>query len=360
MWLGYKMFKFIVLIGMIFMSSFEVLALDLEKINFLIKNSARPFNGIVLIAENNTIVYEKVYGEYGNPKINNQFIIGSISKQITAAILLKLVDGGLVDLNAPITQYLPDLNQNLSTVKVRHLLNHTSGIVDLNKPLEFESGSTFKYSPIIGYHLASKIAEKVTHKSYMVLLDEILKEAGMHHSGLTFSEDLSKNYAAFPLLSHSFKENEQHVIQALSILGEEEQRYDSSWNAGGGIISTAYDLLAWNLALHEGHLLSSKIYPEMITPTTTREHPRYGSVGYGFGIQVSEKDNILELSHSGYIDGYISTVLYYPKQKTSIIILENVSWNIKDVKRAFSIHDQIRDIFREGILGLKGNQNKVK
>lgn len=127
-------------------------------------------------------------------------------------------------------------------------------------------------------------------------------------------------------------------------MGEEGKLYDRSWNPGGGIIATAHDLVIWNEMLHQGHLLSIHNYKQMITPSSKREHPRYGKIGYGFGVQLLEKDGYHEISHSGYIDGYASTLIYYPQSKISVVILENVSWDITDVIRVYKVHDDIRNI----------------
>jgi hypothetical protein len=87
----------------------------------------------------------------------------------------------------------------------------------------------------------------------------------------------------------------------------------------------------------------------MIIPSSQREHPRYGKIGYGLGVQLLEKDGYREISHSGYIDGYASTLIYYPQSKISLVILENVSWNIADVIRVYKVHDDIRNIIRSNL-----------
>lgn len=306
------------------------------------------FNGIILIRADDQIVYQKSIGLFGSPTLENQFLIGSISKQFTATIILNLVDKGLIELNKPISAYLPELIDDWTQrVTVKHLLNHTSGIIDTGKPLAFTPGTKFIYNPAVAYYLASHIAEKVSGKTYKKLLHELSEKAGLKETTLLSTAHMGTNYYQHPLLAKAFKKENEKVMEVVQT-GEDGEIYDSSWQPGGGIISSANDLAQWNKALHNGKLLSSKSYQEMITPSTERNHPRYGKVGYGFGVQLLEKDGYLEISHSGFIDGYISTLLYYPAIKASMIMLENVSWD-GDMKHIFKVHDAIRNSVRQYI-----------
>src|SRR5204862_3147035 len=123
--------------------------------------------------------------------------------------------------------------------------------------------------------------------------------------------------------------------------------YEQSWNPGAGVITTARDLLRWNLALHNGKILSSKTYIQMVTSSISRNHPRYGLIGYGYGLQLINKDDFLEISHNGYLDGFTSTLIYYPKSKVSLIILENVTRTDDETRHVYSFHDNIREIVRK-------------
>lgn len=102
-----------------------------------------------------------------------------------------------------------------------------------------------------------------------------------------------------------------------------------------------------NTCLHGGKLLKALTYRAMITPTPSakRSH-RWGVLGYGYGIQVSDREGLQELSHSGYVPGYISTLIYYPKQLFSVVVLENTAWLTNDISRVFSVHDRLREIIR--------------
>ena len=100
----------------------------------------KPFNGVILISQKGKTKYSKLYGysdiDKKEPlKQNDQFVIGSISKQFTAVLVLREFDKGNLDLFTPIHKYLPELTQSWAdTVTIHHLLVHMHGISDLNKP----------------------------------------------------------------------------------------------------------------------------------------------------------------------------------------------------------------------------------
>jgi CubicO group peptidase (beta-lactamase class C family) len=102
------------------------------------------FNGTVLVAEHGKIIYENGFGnasmEWNIPNApDTKFMIGSISKQFTAMLVLQLVDKGLIDLNKTISGYLPYYPENTSRkITVRQLLNHTSGIPDIMNLPDFD------------------------------------------------------------------------------------------------------------------------------------------------------------------------------------------------------------------------------
>ena len=321
-----------------------------NKIDVLVNNSEIDFNGCILVACGEEVVYEKNRGSYGQPTLQDQFLIGSCSKQFTAVLILQLVDQKLIDLKKPIKAYLPELlDEWAGIVTIEQLLNHTSGIKGFGEHLEFEPGTEFKYSPTFSYFLCCQIAERVTGCDFETLLNKLFLSANMKNTGAVIHKDFLVAKNEYPLLIQGFREGDDETIHEVLNFGVDNKVYDYKWIAGGGIISTLHDLIKWNLNLHKGNLISPISYIKMITPSITRNHPRYGTIGYGFGIQVFG-ENGLELSHSGYIDGYMSTLIYYPESEMSVIVLENISRSTKDVIRAFNIHDKLRNLVRFEIL----------
>lgn len=143
----------------------------------------RHFNGVILIAKDEEILFEKAYGFANREEqtlldTQNQFLIASLSKQITATLILLQVDAGRIKLTAPIKTYLPDLPTEWNEVTAHHLLNHTSGIKEMGQPLDFEPGTKFSYSNE-GYDLLGDILEKVVGETFAVLLSNLFRACGM-------------------------------------------------------------------------------------------------------------------------------------------------------------------------------------
>lgn len=303
-------------------------------------NTKRFFNGIILVSQNNKVVYSSVKG-FANLEtkiplvIDNQFIIGSISKQMTAVVVLREVDKGRINLNVPVKKYLPNMPQTwLDSITVHQLLNHTSGVTDWNKPLKFKPSSDFSYSNI-GYELLAKIAENVTKKSYATLTNEIFKICGMKHS---ISPKLNQHKS----LVNSYVEDSTGKVKLV------EGLLIDLGIPSGGMISTAGDLLLWNKNLHGGKLLSPKSYNMMTTASSHREHFIFGKVDYGYGLQIDHKGKTSEIGHSGYATGFASLNFYYPETKTSLIVLENIAWDADNFKDTFKHHMDIRAILEGG------------
>jgi CubicO group peptidase (beta-lactamase class C family) len=304
-------------------------------------NNKRFFNGIILVSQNDKPIYSKVKG-FANLEnklslvLDNQFVIGSISKQMTAVMVLREVDEGRIDLHVPVKKYLPNLPQTwLDSITVHQLLNHTSGVTDWDKPLKFKPSTDFSYSNI-GYELLAKIVENVTKKSYATLTNEVFKICKMKHS---MSPKLNQHKS----LVNSYTEDSTGKIKLV------ENLFKDLGIPSGGMISTANDLLLWNKNLHGGKLLSQKNYSMMTTASSHRNHFIFGEVDYGYGLQIDRKGKTLEIGHSGYATGFASLNFYYPETKTSLIILENIAWDADNFKDTFKHHVDIRAIVGGGL-----------
>ena len=73
------------------------------------KNKFRIFNGIIMIAKNNDVIYSLAHGPYSKPQLNSQFYTTNIAEQITATLILDQADDGIIDLHQPIKKYLPKI-----------------------------------------------------------------------------------------------------------------------------------------------------------------------------------------------------------------------------------------------------------
>ncbi|MFT7684006.1 MAG: D-alanyl-D-alanine carboxypeptidase [Moritella dasanensis] len=305
---------------------------DLESV-FTSADTLRAFSGVAVIAKDNDISFsytsasQSVVVDSAAPTFTLQtpFVIASLSKQMTAALVLREVDQGRVDLDAPITQYLEYLNGKWDAViTVRQLLNHLSGIVAIDKPLKTLPGEVFDYSNT-GYNLLGEIVAKTSAKDYPSLATEMFKRCGMDNTNASSNTNNAVRY------------HEKSVGEPVAMTKD----LPASFAPSAGIISTAVDLVAWNQCLHNSDLLSAQSHLKMVSKAATRQH-RWGDLGYGFGLQLSDGETVQEWSHSGYVLGYISTLSYYPESDTSMILLENISWYPKDMTRVFYYHDQLR------------------
>ena len=304
--------------------------------------TTKPFNGVILISQKGKTKYSKTFGysdidKKESLKLNDQFVIGSISKQFTAVLVLREFDKGNIDLFVPIRQYIPELTQSWAdTVTIHHLLTHLHGITQLDKPTTFKVGIQYSYSQI-GYDLLSKIIERTSGKSFAELSKNLFEECGMKN---TFHPDI-KGYNNLVI---GYTENDNGKI-------EFETEIFQNYVAAGSFISTAEDLNIWNKYFYSGKLLKRKTMKMVETKQNgaVRNHPIFGITEYGYGITVDTKENILQFGQTGFAPGFISMNFYFPKTKTSVIVLENVAYETDDLKKTFYYHTEILKIIRNKI-----------
>lgn len=314
-----------------------------RQIDSLLTNpTEKPFNGIVLITQNGETTYSKVSGHSDLSKktplkIDDQFVIGSISKQFTAAIVLQEYDKGRLDLHLPIRKYLPDLSEQWAeTVTTHHLLTHTHGIVALDKATSFPVGTQYDYSQI-GYDLLAKIAEKTSGKSFIELSSELFRKCGMDN---TFHPE-KKEYRN---LVKGYIENDEGILKYTN----QSFHY---YPAAGSFISSAEDLNFWNQIFFEGKLLKEETFQAMTTPQekAIRNHPVFGHTEYGYGITVDDNQDIIQWGQTGLAPGFVSMNFYFPQYKISVIVLENIEYDADNTQKTFYYHSQILDIIRDSL-----------
>lgn len=280
-----------------------------------------------------------VYQGYGLADVENEapatprtvYRIGSVTKQFTAAAVLRLVEEKRVSLDAPITQYVFALPTAWRDIRVRHLLNHTAGIPDFrprwlaedlredaltpdsviglvrNEPLEFAPGTQWQYSNI-GYILLGLLIEQVTDETYA------------RHLQTRFFEPLGLAATRYcdvtPLIPHRAEGYEQRDT------GVVNARYTSMTAvfAAGGLCATVGDLAAWNRALATGRVVSTASWAMMTTPEGGAR-----AAEYGFGVWVQTVDGRRTVRHSGGIEGFRAANAYLPDDSLSITVLTNLA-----------------------------------
>lgn len=295
------------------------------------------FNGIISVSKDSVMAYSKVvgYSDLENKtKLDwdDQFVIGSISKQITAVLILRAFEKGKIELEQSIDYYLPEISQAWTeTVTVHHLLTHTHGIIDLEEPLEFQAGSQFHYSQL-GYDLLAQILEKVSEKTFEDLSTELFLEYELKNTFHPYNK-------GYKNLVKGYEENEQ---------GELIFSTNSSLNyaAAGSFISTVSDLKKWNEMLYSGKLVRAETLKLMTTKYATRVHPIFESVEYGYGLLFKNGEHDIQIGALGYAPGFISACYYYPQTKMNLVVLGNVAKNLHDFEQTFKVHTTIMNLIK--------------
>ncbi len=258
------------------------------------------------------------------------FRLGSVTKQIAAAGLLKLVDDGTVALDDPLTKFVPGY-PNGDAVTVRMLLDHTSGIrsyTDIpgmmdgpimndldtagliasfkDEPVDFAPDERWHYNNS-GYVLLGAVIEAASGKPWHAWLDEALfQPLGMNHSGYG---NQAERIIAGHVAGYTLKNG--HWVQARHLSMTQP-------HAAGALSSTVDDLLRWNRALHGGKVLAADTYRQMITPAGKAAENRYG-----FGIVADTLRGERMLQHGGGINGFSTFLLYLPDSELTVAALYN-------------------------------------
>jgi CubicO group peptidase (beta-lactamase class C family) len=319
-----------------------------KHIDSLLKTkSPREFNGVVYIQQNGKTKYAKAYGfadfKKKTPlKIDDKFSTMSIAKQITATLILQEVEKGTIDLHTPIRNYLPDFKYSWAdTITVHHLLNHTSGLnsENIDKPLKSKPGVAFSYSNV-GYYVAGLVLEKQSGKSFQTLVTILFNKSKMNNS-------FYPNEA-----NHQFLTKGRLVKKDGTITQFEKISFTPDKYWGSHLIVTAADLAKWNECIHNGKLLKPETYKMMTTYTVTNAHQLFSKkpIGYGYGLRINDKDDIMEIGHTGFhpSEGFTAVNLYYPKTKTSIIVMENQANENFDI--AYYFEQETRKIAKKSTL----------
>jgi len=287
--------------------------------------SPRFFNGVILITKEGETKYANEYG-YSNFEdkipisIKDKFRIMSNSKQITAALILKEIEKGKIELENPISEYVTGLKQAWANeVTVHQLLNMSSGIIDIEKPLIFESGKGYRYSNP-GYGLLGKIIENVTGKEYIRLANAMFKELGMDD---TYCYELDQNNSGL-INGYDLKEGEVNRVEFDSLGFTQETWKD--FIPAGGIISTVHDLNIWDTKLHKAQILNSDYQKLMTSPGNRGPHAAFDNdtIGYAYGLRIHDRHPINHLGHGGRGFGFVSIKFYVPEKDVDVIIWENV------------------------------------
>jgi CubicO group peptidase (beta-lactamase class C family) len=310
-----------------------------ERIPALMKQYRIPGCSIALV-KNGEIAWTECYGyadvESGRAlTTDTPMSVQSITKSVTAWGVMRLVEKGLIDLDAPVSQYIkswqfPLTDYPTEKITVRQLLSHTSGMplgdfTNIYSPGEAmpsnrdvmteeavlmrEPGTKFSYSNT-GYNLLEILIEDVTGQSFSEYLrSEVFLPLGMESA--TFEIDT----AAKPYLPTGYNLSKKPVPIYL---------YPSK--ASGGLFATAHDIARFAAAgMQENPVLSSESIKLLYAPQS-HKIGIYGLIfeAYGFGHYIEKLPNgALSVSHGGQGNGIMTHLQAVPETGDAIVILIN-------------------------------------
>ena len=290
----------------------------------------------VLVARDGKIVFQGGFGfadlEKKTPVTpETKFRIGSISKQFTAAAILKLAEEKKLAVTDPLSKFFPDFPRG-GEVTLHHLLTHTSGIhsytdkpdflgkvsgaIEPGKLIEsfkndapdFAPGAGFHYSNS-AYFLLGEIVAKVSGKPFGdYLRDTFFTPLEMKDTGVFV------NSASPPGMAKGYSFAEGKSGPALD--------WDMSWAGGAGALySTAGDLFRWNEALFGGRVVNAESFKAATTPVTLPAD--VDGMKYGCGLVMSEFKRLRAIGHGGGLNGWSSDLLRLPDQHCTVVVLVN-------------------------------------
>lgn len=317
-----------------------------ESIQALIDSYAenRGFTGSVMVAKGEDIISKSSFGEadvewgvLNSPM--TKYRIGSLTKPMTATLIMALVEDGTLSLDGTLGEYVPDIygGTEAAEITVEQLLSHRSGIADFPRDsrgpwyqktarLHFETqdlarewlkpeliekpGETFRYSNA-GYVLLGLIVQEVTGRSYAENMQEkVFNPAKMTSSGIFTRADLVPN------LARGYERSSIGGLQHATFIDP------SIFTAAAGVYSTVGDLHKFDRALYNNTILSKESRVLMMSQKS--------SVPYGFGWGIDDvsfegNENLKIPFHSGSIPGYQSYYLRSEDNEGFVFVTSNTN-----------------------------------
>jgi CubicO group peptidase (beta-lactamase class C family) len=265
------------------------------------------------------------HGVEAGPSTN--YRLASITKQFTASAVLLLVEDGKLALDDRVRQWLPSLPASDDAITLRHLLTHSSGLVDYEDVMPdsvtgqlrdadvlrllegqtrtyFAPGTGYRYSNS-GYSLLALVVERASGMRFQDFLRErIFLPLGMRDTLAYVQSGPEVPHRAFGYSGIDGRWIRTDQSPTSAVLGD------------GGIYSSIDDLAKWDAALYDDRLLNEASRRMAFSPWTKTDDP---AVDYGFGWRITGDS----LWHSGETIGFRNVIVRYPKQRLTVILLSN-------------------------------------
>lgn len=290
----------------------------------------------VMVIQNGEIIFQKGYG-LANLELNQpvsettNFRLASVTKQFTAMSILLLIEDGGINFNTTLKELFPDFPEFGSKINIKHLLQHTSGLIDYEEMIDdtvtiqlkdkdvfnlmmktdstyFEPGSKHQYSNS-GYALLALAVEKISGKPFRDFLEEnIFQPLGMKNT-IAFENNINevKNRAyGYTITEKGTELTDQSITSA--VLGD------------GGIYSSLNDLYLWDQSLYTIKLIDKKYLIKSWTPGITTSGNGFP---YGYGWHLEKRYNSEVVHHTGSTRGFRNIIYRIPEKYFTIVILTN-------------------------------------
>ncbi|MCE2994042.1 MAG: serine hydrolase domain-containing protein [Cyclobacteriaceae bacterium] len=287
------------------------------------------------VIKNGQIVKAKGYGK-ANVELgvaaseNTVYKLASVSKQIIATAIMKMVEERKISLQDPISKFFKDAPGHWNKITVRHLLNHTSGLqrespafeAMAEKPdsvlikeaykdsLAFPTGTKWQYCNLGYFMLADIIRIKTGQPFASYMREEIFVKHGLSNTQTTSVKSIIPNRADGYVTTKGTLFNAEDYI---------------ALRPSGAFVSTITDLLKWEKLLQQNKILTESSLNQMWNDKVTT--PAVSGNGeviyYGYGWRIARYLNKDVVFHTGVLPGFRAIFYRIPAEKTTIIILAN-------------------------------------
>jgi CubicO group peptidase (beta-lactamase class C family) len=318
----------------------------LGKVDSIVINKINQYDipGLSIgLVRNGSIIYANGYGvkNIGNKDLvteNSIFHTASISKLFTALAIMKLEETNALSIDDRLIEILPELNYNdqrVVNVTVKNLLNHTSGLPDINNyhwgnnnqsdsslkefvlglnlKLDSDPSAEYMYSNL-GYDILGYVIEKVSGSTF----DDYLKENILNQNEM-YASDF--RFFKIPDSIRTSPHSKNRILKNIYI--RETYPYTREHAPSSTLNSSAKELSKWMISFLES--LDNKNaginYEIMIQPTNN------SNVHIGLGFQLGEIDRFKKIGHYGGDKGFRSYLMMIPEEKIGLVLLANCDYD---------------------------------
>src|SRR5262245_22312840 len=290
--------------------------------------------GTVLVEKDGEVILHKGYGVVDRERgrradTRTHYLIGSLSKQMTAAAIYQLESRGKLSLADPLSRWFPDAPADKRDITLDQLIHHTSGLSYLPRgslfdsisvdsmvretfatPLDFAPGARYQYSSP-GYNLLAVVVEHASGRSFDAYLrTELLDPAGMTETG--FDDEPSRWPEQERTPSYGTAEHDPPLYP---------WTLDPKTMGAGSVITTCADLWKWERALRRGTVLDSVAPRKLFAPGPEAGSPTAHYAG-GWNVVKSQRGTTV-IMHAGDIGGFNADMRRFVDEHATLIFMSN-------------------------------------